>query len=105
MASSTVAAGVLLVAAGADAAGALRACKRPCAALLALRYGRAVGLVSIRARWGLWDPWGRRTELGTFSSRFWTCIDEVVAHWTCYVYVGHVWIRVGHVIRLVDMYR
>ena len=81
-----------------DAAGALRAGKRHSAAeQVELRYGRADGLVSVRARWGLWDPWGRRTELGIFASRFWTFIDERVAHWTCYVHVGLVWIRFGHV--------
>jgi hypothetical protein len=45
----------------------------------------------VGARWGLWDPWGWRLELGTFASLFWTSSDELMTPWTSYVYVGHVW--------------
>jgi hypothetical protein len=49
VASSTVAAGVLLMAAGADTAGASSTVAA--GVLLALWYGRVVGLDSVRARW------------------------------------------------------
>jgi hypothetical protein len=56
VASSTVV-GLLLVAARADVAGALRAdATGASAALLDVRGGAAVRLVSVGARWGLWDP-------------------------------------------------
>jgi hypothetical protein len=61
--ASSIVAGLLLVSARANAAGAS-------AALLDVRGGAAGRVVSVGARWGLWDPWGRRVELGTFASLF-----------------------------------
>jgi hypothetical protein len=76
-------------------AGALQAYKLPVAAVGALLAAAAASeLVVVGARWGLWDPWGRRLELGTFTSRFWTLL------W----HVGHVFADVGYVSMTLDMY-
>jgi hypothetical protein len=79
---STVA-DLLIVAGGADAAGASPA-------LLALRLAAgvrvdsgtatatattSVRVVCVGARWGRWDPWGRRHELGTCDYLLWTSSD------------------------------
>jgi hypothetical protein len=69
--------------------GALRACKLPVAAAGALLAAAVASeLVVVGARWGLWDPWGQRLKLGTFTSRFWTLL----------------W-HVGHVLPMLDVYQ
>jgi hypothetical protein len=64
------------VAGGIDAAGAsptllaLQLTARVRVDSAATTVTATAGVVCVGARWGRWDPWGRRHEVGTFDFLF-----------------------------------